>query len=179
MKNEDPKLLNSRLLLKSSPFNVLNTEYRLPDGSQVEKRVIDHPGAVVVLPQESDGRLLLVRQYRYAIAQWLLEFPAGTLEEKEPPLECARRELSEEVGKRAEHWQSLGELYPTPGFCNEKQSLFLAQKLSGCPGTLDHGELIGVEALSVAEIETAIIRGDLRDAKSIAAFAKARFAGWL
>ena len=102
---------------------------RLPSGRTVVRQVVKHPGAVVILPQLADGRLLPIAQYRCAVGETVLEFPAGTLEPGEAPLACARRELIEETGYRADHWHALGTIYSSPGFCDERLHLFLASGL--------------------------------------------------
>ena len=145
----------------------------------VKRLVIRHPGAVVFIPQEKDGTLLLVRQTRHAIGGQLLEFPAGTLEPEEAPLLCAQRELAEEVGRKAQEWIALGDLYPAPGFCSEKQHLYLARDLTAAQAPLDEDEDIEVVPMSVAEVEQGITQGLLKDAKSLAVFLRARLAGLL
>jgi ADP-ribose pyrophosphatase len=145
----------------------------------VVRQVVKHPGAVVIIPQLEDGRLLLIAQYRFAVGATLLEFPAGTLEPGEAPLECARRELIEETGYRAEHWRALGITYPSPGYCDEQQHLFMATGLVPEHAAGDEDEIIEVKRLTVQEVERAIADETLVDAKSIAAYARAKLQGVL
>jgi ADP-ribose pyrophosphatase len=140
---------------------------------------VNHPGAVVIIPQLEDGRLVLIDQYRFAVGETLLEFPAGTLDRGEQPLDCARRELIEETGYRAEHWRALGIMYPSPGYCDERQHLFLASGLVPEQAAGDDDEMIEVKRLTVQEVERAIVDGALVDAKSIAAYTRAKLQGVL
>jgi ADP-ribose pyrophosphatase len=104
---------------------------------------------------------------------------AGTLEPDEAPLECARRELIEETGYRADHWRALGIMYPSPGYCNETQHLFVASGLVPDHAAGDADEILEVKRLTVQEVERAIADGTLVDAKSIAAYARATLQGVL
>lgn len=171
-----PVLEESTLLQHTRLFDVMSERY-IHGGRHYERVIIKHPGAVVILPRDPDGNFLLVRQYRWALKQWILEFPAGTLEPGEDAVICAKRELAEEAGRAAELWIPLGELYPTPGICNEKQYLFYATNLRDARGELDEDELLQLELFSLADLEAAINDGRLSDAKSIALFTRARLRG--
>jgi ADP-ribose pyrophosphatase len=109
----------------------------------------------------------------------LLEFPADTLELGEAPLECAKRELIEETGYRPEHWRALGITYPSPGYCDEQQHLLMATGLMPDYAAGDEDEILEVKRLTVQEVERAIADGTLVDAKSIAAYARAKLQGAL
>ncbi|MBY0397041.1 MAG: NUDIX hydrolase, partial [Thermoleophilia bacterium] len=110
--------------------NLRRSEYRRPDGTVVTREVMDHPGAVVIVPVEGD-HVLLVRQPREAVEEYTLELPAGKLDHAgEPPLECARRELAEEVGRSAATWRDLGGFYTAPAILTEFIHCFLATDLS-------------------------------------------------
>src|SRR6266545_667217 len=113
------EVLSTKVLQSYRIFAIVEQELRLPSGRTVVRQVVHHPGAVLIMPQLADGRMVLIAQYRFAVRETLLEFPAGTLESGEAPLECARRELIEETGYRAEHWRALGVTYPSPGYCDE------------------------------------------------------------
>ena len=110
-------------------FEVHHEHVRLPSGLEQRVDVVRHAGAVAVAALDTDGRLLLVRQYRHPVGDWLVEVPAGRLEEGEDELEAARRELEEETGFRARRWSLLRRFWPAPGFCSERMSLYLAQDL--------------------------------------------------
>ena len=102
---------------------------KLPMGLEKTFGLIDHPGAALAVPITSDGQIVLLRQYRYAISRRILEFPAGTLEENEDPLESIQRELGEEAGYQAATWDPLGVMTPCPGYSNEIIHMFLARDL--------------------------------------------------
>ena len=104
--------------------------YRTADGHSFRRETIRHPVSVVILPVFSDGRVVLIRQFRHAIGRYIYEIPAGTSEAGETPLECAKRELAEETGFRARNWKQLCYFYPAPGVSTEKMFLFRASHLS-------------------------------------------------
>ena len=106
-------------------------------------KMVEHPGAAATLVV-NDGKVLLVEQYRPAANRDMLELPAGTIDGNETPLECAKRELEEETGYRADQWEAMGHLYPTPGYTNEAFYLFLANDLIKGEQRLDEGEDIKV-----------------------------------
>lgn len=165
---------SSKILLSTKPIEVREEVLKYSDGSRSTHVTALHPGAVVMLPQVSGRRLLLIRQYRHSIERELLEFPAGTLGVGEDPAFAAQRELIEEVQCRARTWIDIGIQYPTPGFCNEKQYCYLARDLEAEKGQLDDDELINVVEMSVSDVEEAIREGVMVDAKSISVFMKAR-----
>jgi ADP-ribose pyrophosphatase len=173
------EVLSTHVLHRFRIFAIVEQALRLPSGRTVVRQVVKHPGAVVIMPQLTDGRLLLIQQYRFAVAETVLEFPAGTLEPGEAPLACARRELIEETGYRADHWHPLGTIYSSPGFCDERLHLFLASGLVPEHAAGDKDEGIDVKPFTVQEVERSIADGTLVDAKSIAAYARARLQGVL
>ena len=141
--------------------------------ARFERGVIDHPGAVVVVPELPDGKLVMIRSLRFAIGDRLLwEFPAGTLEPGEDPADCARRECEEETGYRPTQIKALGGFYSSPGFCNEYLYLFRATGLVPVGQHLDDAEQIEVFPKTRAEIARMVNMGELEDAKSLAALAK-------
>lgn len=173
------KVTSSTVQLVTRKFSVVEDELELPDGRAATVNIVKHPGAVVILPRDSNGDLLLIRQYRHALRAELLEFPAGTLEPGEAPLKCAQREIAEETGFRAEQWSELGELYPAPGICDERQLLFFASELIYDPLPADDDESISVERYTPEQVETFIVSGALNDAKSISVFLRAKLLGFL
>jgi ADP-ribose pyrophosphatase len=174
-----PEVLSTHVLHRFRLFAIVEQALRLPSGRTVVRQVVQHPGAVVIVPQLADGRLLMIAQYRFAVGETLLEFPAGTLESGEAPLDCAKRELIEETGYRGDHWRALEIMYPSPGYCDERQHLFFASGLEPDHAAGDEDEIIEVKQLTVHEVEQAIADGTLIDAKSIAAYARAKLQGVL
>jgi ADP-ribose pyrophosphatase len=125
-RHPDVRVESSEQLYRGRVFALLHERIVLPSGLRQDLTLIDHPGAVAVVPVGTDGRVLLVRQYRHATGSWLWEIPAGRLEPGEAPLAAARRELEEETGLRAAEWSSLGGFFAAPGFCSEWMHLFAA-----------------------------------------------------
>lgn len=138
---------------------------RLPNGLKSSREVVRHPGAVGIIAVE-DQKVLLVRQFRYAIAQETLEIPAGKLDPQESPLDCAVRELREETGYRGT-MEHLSTFYTTPGFTDEIMHLFLARDLVWDPLTPDDDEFIGVERISWEEAVRCAQKNMFNDAKTI------------
>jgi len=142
---------------------------RLPDGRESVREIVVHPGAVAVVPLRDDGQVVLVRQYRHATEKVLLEVPAGTLNPDEPPEACALRELREETGYTARHLQRLASFYLAPGYSTELIHLFLATELQPTEGKTDEDEWVETVTMPLAEAVTLILRGEIEDAKTIAA----------
>jgi ADP-ribose pyrophosphatase len=146
--------------------NLRTSDYRRPDGTVVTREVMDHPGAVVMVPVE-DGRVLMVRQPREAVEEYTLELPAGKLDHPgEDPLACARRELAEEVGRAAEGWRDLGGFYTAPAILTEFIHCFLATGLTPVSGA--HGE--EDEAIEIVRWERGSIAprlADVEDGKTL------------
>lgn len=160
--------LSSTYLLESRVFKIRRDLVQTADGRQFTRDVVEHPGAVVIVPLLADGRVVLVRQWRNAAGQALLELPAGTLEPAEAPAETAGRELQEECGYRAGRLTPLAAFYSAPGFCTELLHLFLAEELEPARLDGDEDEQIETEAVPLAEAVAMAVRGEIRDAKSIA-----------
>lgn len=161
----------------------LNREQTIFTGKRfrVERRAVDvagvphlydiivHPGAAVILPILDDGRVLLIHNYRVAVGQELLELPAGTLDNGEPPAACAARELAEETGYRAGRLVPLVSFYSTPGILNERMHVFVATQLTPGPTAHEAGEQIRLAPLTHAEALAAIRAGRITDGKTILA----------
>ena len=169
-----PTLLRTETIYRGRKLTLEREELRQPSGTGTIFEVVRHPGAVVILPLHADGSLVAIRQYRRAVGREILEFPAGTLEPGEDPAACAARELVEEIGFAAGVWTPLGELFPAPGFCDERQHLFLARDLTPARAEADDDEIIEPVTFSPAEVEKLIATGGMVDAKSIAIFCRAR-----
>jgi ADP-ribose pyrophosphatase len=145
---------------------------RLPNGKTTELEIIRHQGAAAVVPIDDEGNVYLVRQYRHAIGGWILEVPAGKLDPGEPPEECARRETEEEVGMKAGQLHSLGPIWTTPGFTDEKIWLFLGTGLTPGRRALEDDEAIEVERMPLAEAIALVDQGEISDSKSVIALLK-------
>jgi len=152
---------------------------RLPAGTESTREVVRHPGASVVLPLLGDGRMVLIKQFRYASGKVLLELPAGTLEEGEDPRACAERELQEETGWRAASMRRVGSIFTTPGFSDELIHCFLATdlKVSSDGTALDEDETIEVVTMGIEKVLESARTGELRDAKTLATIFLARLHG--
>ncbi|BDG59948.1 NUDIX hydrolase [Caldinitratiruptor microaerophilus] len=167
---QEPNLtrLSSETMYESRVFRVHRDRVRLPGGLTVTREVVEHPGAVVMVPILDGGRVLMVRQFRYAAQETLLELPAGTLKRGEDPREAAQRELQEEVGYRAGRLTHLTSFYSAPGFCTELLHLYLAEELTPSKLDGDEDEDIEVEVLPIGTALERAIGGGLRDAKTLA-----------
>jgi len=164
-----PILIGSREIYDGRVIKVRVDEVEVKNGVNVRREVVEHPGAVIIVPVGEDGRILWERQYRYAAGRYLMELPAGTLEPGEDPEECARRELIEEVGFAGAEWSLLGRYYTAPGFCTEYMHCFLATGLTPDYADGDEDEDIEVVPLTLEETLAMIDAGDVEDAKSLAA----------
>lgn len=146
---------------------------RLPDGSILSREVVLHPGAAAVLPLLPDGRVFLVRQHRHAVGKSLWEIPAGKLEAGEEPLSCAKRELLEETGCEAASWERISSFYTSPGFTDERMTLFLARDVESI-AERSAGEISTVQAFERKEIDRLIREGAIEDAKTLLALLHVR-----
>ena len=146
-------------------------EVELEDGTRSQREIIRHPGAVAVLAHTAKGQCLLVRQYRKAVEEEMEEVIAGTLDPGEDPEACARREVEEETGHRVGRIERLGVIYPSPGYLDEKITVFRAD-VSPCmdPASADLDERVEAVTRDEQEIESAIASGAIRDAKTLAAW---------
>lgn len=158
-------------------FRVAADRVRLTDGvgsRETGYDVVLHPGAVAVVPLFEDGTVALVRQFRYAVGERILEIPAGTRHGDEPWAACAARELEEEAALLAGRWTELATFYTTPGFSDEEMRLFLAEDLTPGTAALDDDEDLDVERMPLADALAAVESGAVRDAKTIVGLALAR-----
>jgi ADP-ribose pyrophosphatase len=140
----------------------------LPNGNRVPLEVIHHPGAAAVVPLHADGSVTLIRQFRHAAGGFIWEVPAGKLDGEDPAV-CALRELAEEAGLHTNRLTRLGAILTTPGFTDERIHLFLAEELSPTPQKLEHDEVLSVHRIPWQEALAMVARGELVDAKSVAA----------
>ncbi len=169
----DAEVLESRPVFKGKVLDLRVDRVRMPNGREGELEVVRHPGAAAVVPLTADRQVLLLRQYRYATGEWLLEVPAGKLDGGEEPEVCARRELEEESGYRAGRLRPLGWIWTSPGFTDERIWLFLATGLEPSRQSLQRDEVLSVEKLPFDEAVRLAARGEIRDSKSICALLRA------
>lgn len=149
-------------------------EIELPNGRRSTLELVSHPGAAAIVPLTDDGRVRLVRQYRHATGgEWLLEVPAGKLDPGERPESCAVRECEEETGSRPAEVVSLGWIWTTPGFTDERIWLYLARGLAAGRQDLQDDESLSVVELPFAEAVQRALDGGIADAKSIVALLRA------
>lgn len=144
-------------------------EVAFPDGRHSIREVVEHPGAIGILPVLPDGGLVLVRQFRYAVGRELLEIPAGTREAGEPPEACAHRELAEETGYKASQLEHLLSFFVSPGWCTEELIVYRATGLQAGQADTEEDEVIAVEVIGPDEISGLMRDGWIADAKTVTA----------
>lgn len=173
---EPPQLIKQKLLYRGRKFNFEVTRLRLPNRAEGDWECVRHPGGALAVPVTSDGKLVLLRQYRFAAQGRLIEFPAGTVEPHEDPATTIKREIEEETGYRAHKWDTLGKFFLAPGYSDEIIYAFLARDLEklDVPPDGDEDEDIEVLLMTPQELEQAILAGEPVDAKSISSFVLAR-----
>ena len=162
------KILSSKMVYKGPVFGVRRDEVIEPGGFRTTREVVTHPGSVVVLPAFPDGRILLIRQYRHATRQFLWELVAGRIDDGENPRKAAARELIEETGYRAKRFHVFLDVFPTPGFLEERMYILLAEDLTAGQAEPEEDEKITSKAFTHGELEQMIRRNKIRDAKSVA-----------
>jgi ADP-ribose pyrophosphatase len=168
------EFIKSEILLQGRTFKVRRDTLKTPDGREAKLEIIEHGGSVVLVPLDSDGNILFVRQYRHATGLELLELPAGTRNGEELYEDCAAREIREETGMEAGRLQKVGEFYLAPGYSSEFMAVFLATDLKHNPLDPDDDEFLQVEKVPVNEVTTLFERGDAPDSKSLAAWLLAK-----
>jgi ADP-ribose pyrophosphatase len=167
-KSQTAEVLSSKLVYEGPVFGIRRDEVLEPTGLHTTREVITHPGSVVVLPVLPDGKIILIRQYRHATKQFLWELVAGRIDHGEAPRQAAKRELIEETGYRARSFKIFLDVFPTPGFLEERMYILLAEGVTPGDARPEEDEKIVVHAYSVAELKEMIRKGHMRDAKSVA-----------
>ena len=162
------KILRSEIIYEGPVFGARRDEVLEPGGLRTIREVITHPGSVVVLPVLPDGRIVMIRQYRHAARQYLWELVAGRIDHGENVEQAAARELIEETGFRAERFRVFLDVFPTPGFLEERMYILLAEALSCGKAQPEEDERITSKTFTRPTLEKMIRDGTLRDAKSIA-----------
>ena len=166
--------ISREVIYQGRAFDVHRVKVRMPDQAEKLYDLVQHRGAVVIVPLDEQGCLLFVQQYRLGAGAEMLELPAGVLEAGEQPEHCARREIREETGLAAETWHKLGELFIAPGYCTEYQYIYLASGLSPAPLQPDSDEFIRLVRIPVKEAYQMVREGAIKDGKTLAALLLAR-----
>lgn len=165
---------SSREIFDGRILHLFEDTVTLPNGRPAFREVIRHVGAVCVIPVTEDGKVVVERQFRYPIDRVITEIPAGKLDSRqEPRLEAAKRELLEETGITAAHWQELGLFYPAAAYCDEAITMYLATGLQFGSRKLDEDEFLNVELVPLTELVEDVMAGKLPDAKTQLAVLKA------
>ncbi len=174
--NFTEKQLSSEYILKGKIINVRRDNALMPNGNTSIREVVEHKGGVCIAALTDNEEILFVRQFRYPYMKEILEIPAGKRDYlNEDPLECGIRELREETGAIAKNIVPLGELYPTPGYCNEIIWMFAATNLTFGKQDLDENEFLNVEKIPLEKAIEMILNGEIKDAKTQVAILKLKF----
>ncbi|MFU8772126.1 MAG: NUDIX hydrolase [Anaerolineales bacterium] len=168
------KPLSSEIIYQGRLFDVRQDIIRLPDSNSVQLDIVEHNGAVTMLPLDSQGTIWFVRQYRHAAGRDILELPAGTLDHNEKPEICAQRELREEIGMSAQNLHKIGEFYLAPGYSTEYMYVYLATGLHPDPLENDADEFLTTELIPVKRAFELADSGAIQDCKTLATLFLAR-----
>ncbi len=161
------RLVSSRPVFQTPIFDITHDRAVGPGRAVLDRKVIRHPGAAVILPIDDAMRVLLIRQYRLPPRRRLWELPAGKLDSGETPLRAAKRELLEETGYRAKSWRKLTSFWTAPGFCDERISAFAARDLKPGPPSPEPYELIEPRWVTISDALEMIAAGRIQDAKTM------------
>ncbi len=161
-----PEIISTETIYQGKVFDVVKAKIR-EDESTYEREIVEHTGSAVIVPVFDDKSVALVRQYRHAAEEFLLELPAGTVEKGESPEDCAYREIEEEIGMKAGKVEKLVEFYVSPGFLTEKMHVFLATNLTDSKQNLDDDENISIERIALEFAFEKIRKNEIVDAKTI------------
>ncbi|MCX5749376.1 MAG: NUDIX hydrolase [Candidatus Saganbacteria bacterium] len=166
----------TRLIHRAKIFDVVKKRVKLPNGNCPELVIIEHPGAVLVVPFLNDNEIVMIRQYRPAVERFIWELPAGTLEKGESPVKCAKRELIEEIGYCAKKIVHLYNIIPAPGYSSEILKYYAAFGLKKVKKQSQNDEVIREEIFNKKQIRKMFESGKIVDSKTITALA---IVGWL
>ena len=163
-----PNTVNKRVILHTGrSFEFVQENVTLENGITVDLEIVRHPGAAAIVPFFKDDTLILIKQYRHAIGDYIWEIPAGTLDAEEAPIDCAKRELIEETGFSATDWAKLGEITPVPGYSDERIYIFQAKELTPAEQNLDTDEMLNVHKVPLTDAVDMVRNGKIQDSKSI------------
>ncbi len=163
------KTISSQSIYNGRIIKVKVDEVLLPNGNTAKREIVNHQGAVAVLPLTDDGKMIAVRQFRKPLERTIVEIPAGKLEAGEEPLACAIRELEEETGYAAKHMELLSSFYTSPGFADELLHVYVATGLTKGESRPDEDEFVDVLELTLEEAQELHRTGEIRDAKTVVA----------
>lgn len=167
------KKLSSRQIFDGVVVKLFVDDVELPDGKKTIREIVRHPGAVCVIPVDSDGNVIMVKQFRYPFSEVLLEVPAGKLEPGENPLEAVKRELEEESGVVADSIEYIGTMYTTVAILDEKIHMYLATGLTYKNAHPDEGEFLEVVKIPLSQLVDMVMEGKIPDSKTQIAILKA------
>lgn len=160
------KTIKKNMMYSGRIINVRCDDIEDCYGNDSKREIIEHPGGVCVIAIDDDNNIFMVSQYRYGVGEVVLEVPAGKLEPGEDPLECGKRELIEETGYKAEKFDYLGVMYPTPAYDSEKIYLYMARDLSFVGQKFDQGEYLEVKKINLGSAVRMVLDGEIPDAKT-------------
>lgn len=170
--NLTEKPVKQEYKFKGKIVNLRVDDALLPNGNIAKREIVEHNGGVMVAPLDDDGNLYFVKQFRYPYMEIVTELPAGKLEKGEDPFEAGKRELKEETGAVANKYVSLGQLYPTPGYCGEIIHMYLATELSFGEQDPDDDEFLEVYKIPLEKAVEMVLSGELKDSKTQTAILK-------
>ncbi len=168
------KTIGESTIFSGRVFTVKTKQVILENGKEQQREVVLHNGGASVLPVDDEGNVYLIRQFRIAFDEEVLEIPAGKLEKGEDPLEAAKRELSEETGFTAKHYFDLGEMWPTVGYCSEKIYIYLATGLIKGETHFDEDEFVTTVKMPFGDAYNMCMDGTIKDGKTVVALLKAK-----
>ena len=167
MDHLEEKTIKTKTVHKGTYLTLNSDEVLLPNGNTSTREWIKHPGAVCCVPILPDGKIGLIKQYRYAVKEQMIEIPAGKLDQNEIPKECAQRELEEEIGYKASKLTFLANIHPAIGFTDEKMWLYLAEDLTKTKQSLDADEFLSLFPTKLEEAVEMVWEGEITDVKTI------------
>jgi len=167
MSSLEEKKLSSKKIFQGKLINLFLDHVKLPNGETSTREWVDHPGAVCIVPILPSGEICLIRQYRYGPRQEFIEIPAGKIDKGEKPLDCARRELSEEIGYAAKKLTFLTKIYPAIGFSNEMMWMYLGENLNKTERNLDQDEFLELVPVTIQQAFDWVKSGRISDVKTI------------
>jgi ADP-ribose pyrophosphatase len=169
IRNEHGSRMNDavRSIYQGKVLHLTLEDVTLPNGTTAQLEIAHHPGGAAIVAIDASNRVCLLRQYRHAAGSWILELPAGKLDNREPPLECAQRELAEEAGVNAGQWESLGDFLSSPGVLTEVIHVFLARDLRPADAQPEEHEVFEVHWTPLEEAVALAASGRIRDGKTL------------